>query len=642
MTYNTPADNTHAAVIHRARSVVQRRWLLMVGVSALTLAFTAAAAIGLATVASAQSTGCSGSAAVSHTTTDTGLIADCNALLAAKPTLLGGSETALNWSTSLSMAAWHGVGLNDSPTRVAALWLGGYGLQGEIPTEVGNLTSLTQLYLDSNLLTGPIPTELGGLTSLTELYLDSNLLTDSIPSGLGNLASLTRLYLDSNLLTGPIPTELGNLTNLTNLTELYLDSNLLTGPIPTELGNLTNLTNLTILDLHSNQLSGCIPLPLTYLLDGQGLGLSVCDEASMTVIDPGGGTSGGEGGGSGSGGGGGASGGSGSVGGGGGDFDVGVATFVVANGWSAADVGVASVLASRTDGAVVVYTAGDELSEETRELLREASPAEVIIVGGTSAVSRDVRTQIRAASSESGISRVSGADRADTAAGTARRILGGPSGAGRVTVIVANGWSPPDIGAAAALAARSGRSAVIYTAANSLPEASGALLRDYEVARVILVGGTAAISPDVQDAIAAAAGGASISRLTGEDRIDTAAQAARRVLGNPAAAPDGVTLVIANGWSAPDVGVAAALAAATENAAVAYTNQGTLPEATAALIRDYRPTQVIIVGGRAAVAIDVRAAITETASSSTDVRRITGSTRTDTAARAARRILANL
>ena len=342
-----------------------------------------------------------------------------------------------------------------------------------------------------------------------------------------------------------------------------------------------------------------------------------------------------------SGSGGGSSGGGGG-GGGGGDLDVGVATFVVANGWSPSDVGVASVLAARTSGPVVVYTAGDALSEKTRELMREASPAEVVIVGGTAAVSRDVRTQIRAASSESGISRVSGADRADTAAGTARRILGGASSAGRVTVIVANGWSPPDIGAAAALAARSGRSAVIYTQRDSLPEASASLLRDYNVTRVIVIGGTAAISTEVYDQIAAAASDASISRLTGADRVDTAAQAARRVLGNPAAAPDGVTLVIANGWSAPDVGVAAALAAATENSAVAYTSQGTLPAATAALITDYRPSQVIIVGGSAAVTNDVRAAITETAPSSASVRRITGSTRIETAVRAARRILANL
>ncbi len=327
--------------------------------------------------------------------------------------------------------------------------------------------------------------------------------------------------------------------------------------------------------------------------------------------------------------------------GGGSDFDVGVATFVVANGWSPADVGVASVLAARTDGAVVLYTAADELSAETAMLMREASPAEVIIVGGTAAVSRQVLTQIRAATPDSAISRITGADRADTAARTARSVLGDSAQAGRVTFIVANGWSPPDIGAAAALAARSGRSAVIYTRADMLPEASAALLRDYQTARVILIGGNAAISQAAQDAIAAAAREASISRLMGADRVDTAAHTATRVLGSPAAAPDGLTLVIANGWSPPDVGVAAALAAAVENSAVAYTTRRALPDATSALIRDYRPTQVIIVGGRTAISDDVRAAITDTAPAGASVRRITGSTRTDTAARAARRTLAN-
>ena len=251
-----------------------------------------------------------------------------------------------------------------------------------------------------------------------------------------------------------------------------------------------------------------------------------------------------------------------------------------------------------------------------------------------------MRTQIRAASAESGISRVTGQDRSHTAAATARRILGAPSGAGRVTLVVANGWSPPDIGAAAALAARSSRSAVLYTERDTLPQASAALLRDYDVARVILIGGTAAISDETRDAIAAAAGAdASVTRLTGAGRVDTAAAAARRVLGSPAAAPDGITLVVANGWSPPDVGVAAALAAATPNAAVAYVAQGELPQATEALIRDYRVGQVIIIGGRAAVADEVRTAITAAAPDTADVRRITGTTRTDTAARAARRIL---
>ncbi|WP_419946110.1 Calx-beta domain-containing protein [Candidatus Poriferisodalis sp.] len=345
------------------------------------------------------------------------------------------------------------------------------------------------------------------------------------------------------------------------------------------------------------------------------------------------------GGGSSTGGGGSSGGGSSGGGGGGGDVDVGVAVFVVANGWSPADVGVASVLAARTDGAVVTYTEGDALSAETAVLLRDALPAEVIIVGGAAAVSRDVRTEIRSASPGSGTERVTGAGRADTAAAAARRVLGEPSTAGRVTVVVANGWSSPDIGAAAALAARTRRSAVLYVQQDALPEASAAVLRDYDTARVVLIGGAAAISSAVEDRIAAAAADADIDRLTGADRVGTAAAAARRVLADPAAASGAVTLVIANGWSPPDVGVAAAYAAATDNAAVAYTASGSLPEATAELIRDYRPARVVIIGGRAAVADTVRTAIADTAPADTDIRRITGTTRTHTAAQAARSIL---
>ena len=340
-------------------------------------------------------------------------------------------------------------------------------------------------------------------------------------------------------------------------------------------------------------------------------------------------------------------GGGGSGGGGGGgsdvvgfDIDAGVATFVVANGWSPADVGVASVLAASIDNAVVLYTQAGVLSSQVAALTRAAAPAEVIIVGGAAAVSDDVQTRLAAASPESDIGRAAGADRTDTAAVAARRVLGDPARAGRVTLVIANGWSSPDIGAAAALAAGSGRAAVLYTRVDELPEASTAVLRDYQVARVIVVGGTAAIDQDVAEEIAAATDvGASMTRLNGADRVDTAALAARQVLGRPAAAPEGVTLVIANGWSPPDVGAAAALAAATGNAAVSYTEPGTLSDAAAALIREYRPTEVIIVGGAAAVTDDVSTAITKLVADGATVRRIDGIDRIDTSAGAARRIL---
>ncbi len=146
---------------------------------------------------------------------------------------------------------WRGVTVANG--RVTLLLLSDNQLTGSIPTELGNLSNLEDLWLSDNQLTGSIPTELGNLSNLIRLQLYSNQLTGSIPTELGNLSNLRFLFLYSNQLTGSIPTELGNLSNLIRL-QLY--SNQLTGSIPTELGNLSNLE---FLQLSDNQLTGSIP-----------------------------------------------------------------------------------------------------------------------------------------------------------------------------------------------------------------------------------------------------------------------------------------------------------------------------------------------------------------------------------------------
>jgi Leucine-rich repeat (LRR) protein len=89
-----------------------------------------------------------------------------------------------------------------------------YHLRGQIPSQLGNLQSLTELYLSSNALTGQIPSQLGNIQSLTKLNLSFNALTRQIPSELGNLQSLTSVSFNFNELTGSIPTELGDLSKL--------------------------------------------------------------------------------------------------------------------------------------------------------------------------------------------------------------------------------------------------------------------------------------------------------------------------------------------------------------------------------------------------------------------------------------------
>jgi len=157
-------------------------------------------------------------------------------------------------------------------TYLEGLDLGANHLSGRIPREFGNLTNLVVLNLSFNDIRGNIPTEIGNLPQLSELYLNGNNLSGSIPPELGHLINLEDLYLNRNYLSGSIPPELGNLTQLK---ELNLDFNDLTGSIPPELGHLINLE---VLSLDKNYFSGSIPLELSHLTHLKALRL---DENSL-------------------------------------------------------------------------------------------------------------------------------------------------------------------------------------------------------------------------------------------------------------------------------------------------------------------------------------------------------------------------
>ena len=122
-------------------------------------------------------------------------------------------STSTNWLSDRPLREWYGVGTDDSG-RINSLALSENGLNGSIPSELGNLSNLERLYLGGNQLTGPIPSSLGNLTNLTWLSLDGNQLTGSVPSSLGNLVNLTELYLHSNQLSGTLPQSFTSITTL--------------------------------------------------------------------------------------------------------------------------------------------------------------------------------------------------------------------------------------------------------------------------------------------------------------------------------------------------------------------------------------------------------------------------------------------
>ena len=145
---------------------------------------------------------CSNGVAAPNPANNPGLVSDCAALLAAKPTIAGASGS-LNWSADIRVSRWDGVFMANY--RVSGLSLPEYGLNGAIPAELGSLSNLIWLFLDNNELTGAIPPELGSLANLHYLDLSNNQLTGAIPPELGNLANLENLRLSGNRLTGCIP-----------------------------------------------------------------------------------------------------------------------------------------------------------------------------------------------------------------------------------------------------------------------------------------------------------------------------------------------------------------------------------------------------------------------------------------------------
>ncbi|XP_068309975.1 probable LRR receptor-like serine/threonine-protein kinase At3g47570 [Pyrus communis] len=132
--------------------------------------------------------------------------------------------------------------------------LGNNHLRGAIPSSIQRLQKLQGLYLFNNELRGHIPDELCQLDNLAELSLGGNRLSGSLPSCLGTLARALRgLFLGSNSLTSKVPSSLWELKYILHLN---LSSNYLVGPLSEDIGKLKDVLNM---DLSNNHFSGNIP-----------------------------------------------------------------------------------------------------------------------------------------------------------------------------------------------------------------------------------------------------------------------------------------------------------------------------------------------------------------------------------------------
>jgi putative cell wall-binding protein len=266
-------------------------------------------------------------------------------------------------------------------------------------------------------------------------------------------------------------------------------------------------------------------------------------------------------------------------------FPGGADVVLVASGEEFADALAAAPLAASLNAPIVLTRSGS-VPAATAAALAELGPADVIVLGGTAAISQGVFNTLAGGPWQA--TRYAGADRYETAALLATEAFPG----GADVVLVASGEGFADALAAAPLAA-SLNAPIVLTRSGSVPAATAAALAELGPADVIVLGGTAAISQGVFNTLAG--GPWQATRYAGADRYETAALLATEAF------PGGADVVlVASGEGFADA-LAAAPLAASLNAPIVLTRSGSVPAATAAALAELGPADVIVLGGTAAI-----------------------------------------
>jgi len=212
--------------------------------------------------------------------------------------------------------------------------------------------------------------------------------------------------------------------------------------------------------------------------------------------------------------------------------------------------------------------------------------------------------------------RIYGPSRYDTAAMVTRAAF-----ASADTVFVGTGKKYPDAltgGSAAVLS----DSPMLLTDPKSLPASTRDEIVRLGARRVILLGGTAAVSAAVERQLAALVPDG-VTRIGGADRYETAAMISHAYF-----APGIKTVYVATGMNFPDA-LAGVPGAARAGAPILLVGTDNLPAATAAEIDRLAPDEIVILGGPAAVHNSVE---TELSAHAPAVRRLYGKDRYATAA----------
>ncbi|NLI92275.1 MAG: transglycosylase SLT domain-containing protein [Peptococcaceae bacterium] len=249
----------------------------------------------------------------------------------------------------------------------------------------------------------------------------------------------------------------------------------------------------------------------------------------------------------------------------------------------------AGVPLAAKNNAPILVTNPNELDEGVIKVLQTLKPLKVIILGGETAVSKNVEKKLgEVLYWTKDIKRIAGANRYETAVLIAKDF---PK---ESNIALATGVDFPDALSLASAAAANGIPLLI-TDAQEVPEVTRKMLRELLPRGLYIAGGGAAISSRVIEDISQSSGIASdsIIRITGNDRYETSAKIAETFY------PRTDELYLATGQDFADPLAAGALAAAKNGCLLLVSPQGFfINSPTENYIKGLQPsTNVKIIGG---------------------------------------------
>jgi putative cell wall-binding protein len=280
----------------------------------------------------------------------------------------------------------------------------------------------------------------------------------------------------------------------------------------------------------------------------------------------------------------------------------------VATGEAFPDALAGSAAAGKLGGPVLLVQK-DSIPTTTANELTRLHPKNIILLGGTGAVSGSVETDLAPFTSGS-VTREAGNDRYETAADISASTFTDPD----VDVAyVTTGENFPDALSAGAAAFKEGPGPVLLVQKGSIPTATANELDRLNIKKVVVVGGTQAVNASVQDQLDQYSQDP-VARRFGPTRYDTSVVVSSSVF--PAFSDGAGTVYLATGTNFPDA-LAGGAAGAKVGGPVLLVQSNCIPQGTKDELTRLNPKSIVLLGGTGALGNGVQALTVCTAGGNT-------------------------